>query len=162
MYVCQVADLAPDLWRWDLCNIPDLSSPRPQRTMILIVHHLGISQSERILWLCEELCIPYEMVKHERHPVLSPPSLKSLPGNETGKVPFVEDTETGLKMSESGAICEYIIFKYGGERLYATLGEDHYFDFLYWWHYANATCQATMVCSIVLDIAQVPKETPIK
>lgn len=129
--------------------------------MGLIVHHLGISQSERVLWLCEELKIPYEMVKHNRDPVLSPPSLKNLPGNETGKAPFVEDTETGLKMSESGAICEYIIFKYGDGRLYTKPSDANYFDFLYWWHYANATCQAAMVCSMFTSIAELPKDAPI-
>lgn len=130
--------------------------------MTLIVHRLGISQSERILWLCEELEIPYQMVKHVRHPVLSPPSLMNLPGNEVGKAPFVEDTETGLKMAESGAICEYIIFTYGSGRLYAKPSDPNYFAFLYWWHYSNASCQPTMVCSMFINMANVPAETPIK
>ncbi|KAK1063631.1 hypothetical protein LTR74_009375 [Friedmanniomyces endolithicus] len=77
--------------------------------MVLTIHHLGISQSERILWLCEELGLPYTLVKHTRAPVLAPESLKSLPGNPLGRAPFIEDSATGVTLSESGAIAEYII-----------------------------------------------------
>ena len=74
--------------------------------MVLTVHHLGISQSERILFLCEELAIEYKIVHHTRDPIGAPESLKSIPGNSTGKAPFLEDPEAGITLSESAAICD--------------------------------------------------------
>ena len=58
---------------------------------MLRIHHLGHSQSERIVWLCEELAIPYAIVKHTRDPVtrLSPPSLTAL--HPLGAAPLIED-----------------------------------------------------------------------
>jgi hypothetical protein len=58
---------------------------------MLTVHHLGHSQSERIIWLCEELKIPYELIKHDRDPVtkLAPPSLRAL--HAIGAAPVIED-----------------------------------------------------------------------
>lgn len=99
---------------------------------MLTVHHMGISQSERIVWLCEELDLEYKLVLHKRAPLVSPDSLKSIPGNETGKAPFVEDSETGKKLSESAAICEYIIFKYGDGKLAAKPSDGNYWEYLYW------------------------------
>src|ERR1700761_3399963 len=84
--------------------------------IMLTVHHLGVSQCERVLWLLEELGLHYELVKHTRDPLLSPKTLKDVPGNTLGKSPFVVDSESGLTMNESGAIVEYIIHKYGNGR----------------------------------------------
>ncbi|CAN5626325.1 hypothetical protein BH11PSE7_BH11PSE7_31490 [soil metagenome] len=58
---------------------------------MLTVHHLGISQSERIVWICGELAIPYELVIHTRDPVtrLSPPSLRAL--HPAGTAPVMQD-----------------------------------------------------------------------
>ncbi len=74
---------------------------------MLTVHHLGRSQSERIVWLCEELGVPYELTRHERDPVtiLSPPALKAL--HPIGAAPVIQDD--GLLLAESAAITEYII-----------------------------------------------------
>ena len=112
---------------------------------MLTIHHLGVSQSERILFLCEELGVPYELVKHTRDPIVSPQSLKSLPGNGTGASPFVVESESGKTMNESAAICEYIIHKYGNGKLAAKPEDDNYWDYLYWFHYSNGTFQPAMV-----------------
>ena len=82
---------------------------------MLTVHHLGISQSERIVWLCEELSIPYELVRYERDPVtrLAPAEYKAL--HTFGTAPVITDGKVVL--SESGAIIEYIIARYGKGRL---------------------------------------------
>jgi glutathione S-transferase len=106
---------------------------------MLTVHHLGISQSERVVWLCEELEIEYKLVKHTRDPILAPESLTSLPGNKTGKAPFMEDPETGVALSESAAICEYIARKYGNDRLILGPSHKNFADYLYWFHYSNGT-----------------------
>ena len=82
---------------------------------MLTIHHLGHSQSERILWLCEELGVPYDLKRYERDPVtiLSPPDLRAL--HPLGAAPVIEDG--GLLLAESGAITDYIIAKHGGGRL---------------------------------------------
>lgn len=116
--------------------------------MVLRVHHLGVSQSERILFLCEELEIPYELKLHTRDPMLAPESLKSVPGNVTGKSPFMEDTDNNITLSESGAIAEYIIHRYGNGRLYVKPSEVNYDKFLFWFHWSNATLQPQMASNM--------------
>ena len=120
---------------------------------MITIHHLGVSQSERIVWLFEELGIPYNLVKHTRDPLLSPKSLKDVPGNETGKAPFIEDSDTNITLSESSAIFEYVIYKYAGGRLAAKPSDKHFADYLYWFHYAIGTLQPTMVNSMFLGAA---------
>jgi glutathione S-transferase len=116
--------------------------------MVLKVHHMGISQSERIVFLCEELDIPYELKIHTRAPMLSPESLKSISGNVTGKSPFIEDTDNDITLSESGAIAEYIIQRYGNGRLSVKPSESSYAQYLYWFHWSNATLQPQMAASM--------------
>lgn len=109
---------------------------------MLTLHHLGHSQSERIVWLCEELELPYQLVHYARDPVtrLSPPALKAL--HPLGAAPLVQDGE--LWLAESAAIVEYLITKHGGGQL--ALGPDHpdYAAYLYWFHFANGNLQPTI------------------
>lgn len=116
--------------------------------MVLKVHHLGISQSERIVFLCEELAIPYELILHTRAPLLAPESLKSIPGNLTGKSPFLEDTSANVTLSESGAIAEYIIQRHGAGKLSVPPTSPSYADYLFWFHWSNATLQPQMAASM--------------
>jgi glutathione S-transferase len=106
---------------------------------MLTIHHLGHSQSERIIWLCEELDIRYELKHYDRDPVtiLSPPALQAL--HPLGAAPVIEDD--GLLLAESAAITEYIIARHGGGRL--RLGPYHpdYAAYLYWFHFANGNLQ---------------------
>lgn len=102
---------------------------------MLTIHHLSVSQCERILWLCEELGVDYKMIKYMRDPILSPESLKSVPGNPLGQSPFVED-DGGVQLSESGAIVDYIIHKYGGGRLALKPDDPRYAEYLQWFHYS--------------------------
>jgi len=110
---------------------------------MLKIHHLGHSQSERIVWLCEELEFPYELLHYTRDAVtrLSPPELKAL--HPLGAAPLMEDGD--LLLAESAAIVEYIIVKHGGGRF--KLGPDHpdYADFLYWFHFSNGNLQSGML-----------------
>ncbi len=64
-------------------------------TDMLTVHHLGKSQSERIIWLCEELAIPYDLKRYERDPVtiLAPPEFKAL--HPIGAAPVITDGDLG-------------------------------------------------------------------
>lgn len=104
---------------------------------MLVIHHLGVSQSERIVWLCEELNVPYQLIRYERDSAtrLAPPEYKKL--HPCGTAPVITDGE--LTLAESGAIMEYIIHKHGGGRLAIGPDRPHYAEYLYWLHYANAS-----------------------
>jgi len=73
--------------------------------MVIIVHHLDRSRSHRILWLLEELNVPYEIKEYKRNKdMLAPPELKKI--HPLGKSPVIENTETKDIIAESGAITE--------------------------------------------------------
>ncbi len=112
---------------------------------MLIVHHLNNSRSQRILWMLEELDVPYEVVRYERDPetMLAPPALKAV--HPLGKSPMIEDG--GVVVSESGAIVEYLAEQYGGlrppgamERRRAT----------YWVHYAEGSAMTPLLLKLYL------------
>lgn len=123
---------------------------------MITVHHLGLSQSERVLWLMEELDLPYNFVKHTRNPILSPDSLKSVQGNITGKSPVIEDPEANLTLSESGAILDYIVHIYGQGKLTISPDQPNYPDFLYWYHFGNASLQTESLAHQFLDLTSDP------
>lgn len=127
---------------------------------MLTIHHLGHSQSERIVWLCEELGVPYALTRHERDPVtiLSPPALREL--HPLGAAPVIEDE--GLLLAESAAITEYIIRKYGGGRL--RLEPDHadFAAYLYWFHFSNGNLQPVMGRLMVVNRAGLAADHPVK
>ena len=105
---------------------------------MLTVHHLGVSQSERIVWLCEELGIPYELKLYDRIPPgrgMGPPEYKAL--HPLGTAPIITDGDVVLP--ESGAIMEYIIGKYGNGRLAVGPEAPNFADYLFWFHFSNAT-----------------------
>ncbi|KPF84135.1 glutathione S-transferase family protein [Novosphingobium sp. AAP93] len=82
---------------------------------MLTLHHLNNSRSQKIVWLLEELGLPYELVCYQRDPVtlLGPPALKAL--HPLGKSPVLDDD--GQLLSESGAITQYLLTRYGKGRL---------------------------------------------
>jgi len=123
---------------------------------MLTVHHLGRSQSERIVWLCEELLLDYELKRYGRDPAtrLAPPEYKAL--HPIGTAPVV--TDGGLVLGESGAIIEYIIAKYGGGRLARQAGHPEFADYLYWFHYANASFQALLHRALVARRLEPPPD----
>lgn len=106
------------------------------------VHHLGRSQSERIVWLCEELGLDYELKRYDRDPVtrLAPPQYKAL--HPIGTAPVITDGEVVL--GESGAIIEYVLAKYAGGRLARAPGHPEFANYLYWLHFANGSFQALL------------------
>lgn len=126
---------------------------------MIIIHHLGHSASERIVWLCEELDLPYDLRHYVRDPVtmLSPPALKDL--HPLGAAPVIEDG--ALMLAESAAIVEYLIVKRGSGRF--KLAPDHpdYVDFLYWFHFANGNLQPAIARLIMLGWAGLPADHPV-
>lgn len=126
---------------------------------MLTVHHLGWSQSERIVWLCEELGIDYTLVHHKRDPLtrLSPPALKAL--HPLGAAPVI--TDGGLLLAESAAIVDYLIQTRGGERLTVGKAAPGFADYLYWFHFANGNLQPVIGRMMVLKRLNPPADHPV-
>jgi len=126
---------------------------------MLTVHHLGKSQSERIVWLCEELGIPYDLKHTARDPVtiLAPADYKAL--HPIGSAPVIIDGD--LVLAESGAIVEYIIAKHGNGRLALPASHPDFASYLYWLHFANGTLQANMGRLMILNRLKLADDNPI-
>jgi glutathione S-transferase len=127
---------------------------------MLKIHHLGHSQSERIVWLCEELGLPYDLQHYTRDPVtsLSPPELRAL--HPLGAAPVIEDGD--LLLAESAAIVEYIIVKHGGGRLKPGPEHPDYANFLYWFHFSNGNLQPVTGRLMMVNRAKLPADHPVQ
>jgi glutathione S-transferase len=120
---------------------------------MLTVHHLETSRSQRVLWLLEELGVPYELKVYRRNPAtrLAPPELKAV--HPLGKSPVV--TDDGETIAESGAIIEYLAERYGhlgqGDvaRLAPAPGTPEYRQCRYWMHYAEGSLMNWLVMKLV-------------
>lgn len=126
---------------------------------MLTVHHLGKSQSERIVWLCEELGIPYELKRYARDSVtmLAPPDYKAL--HPLGAAPVIVDGD--LVLAESGAIVDYIIAKHGNGGLVLRADDPDFAQFLYWFHFANGTLQSAMGRLMLLNRLGLTEDNPM-
>jgi glutathione S-transferase len=126
---------------------------------MLTVHHLGISQSERIVWLCEELGIPYRLERYKRDPItqLAPPAYKAL--HPVGTAPIITDGD--LVLPESGAIIEYIIRKYGHDRLSVPPQNPDFADYVFWFHFANGTMMPNMIMNLIFDRIFTGEDNPV-
>ena len=115
---------------------------------MLTIHHLCVSQSERIVWLCEELGIDYELKRYERRADnrLAPDEYKAL--HPMGIAPVITDGD--LVLGESGAICDYIRTRYGGGRLAPGPEDPDFADHLFWFHWSNGTFMTTLMMQLVL------------
>lgn len=104
---------------------------------MITLHHLNKSRSKRIIWLLEELGLEYEVIAYQRDSVtfLAPPELKNI--HPLGKSPVIEDD--GLVISESGAITEYLIDKYGNGKLAPKRGTAAYVEYSQWLHFAEGS-----------------------
>jgi glutathione S-transferase len=116
---------------------------------MLTVHHLGISQSERIVWLCEELGLDYQFKRYERRADnrLAPDEYKAL--HPMGIAPVITDGD--LVLGESGAICDYICGRYAEGRLTPGPDDPDFADHLFWFHWSNGTFMTTLMMQLVLS-----------
>ena len=123
---------------------------------MLTVHHLGRSQSERIVWLCEELGLDYQLKRYDRDAVtrLAPPEYKAL--HPIGTAPVITDGDVVL--GESGAIAEYILAKYGKGRLARHESHPEFANYLYWLHYSNGSFQALLHRTLVARRLEPPAD----
>ena len=127
---------------------------------MLTVHHLGISQSERIVWLCEELELDYTFKRYARREDnrLAPDEYKAL--HPMGIAPVITDGD--LVLGESGAICEYIDRKYGGAKHSPDVGHADFADHLFWFHFTNGTFMTNGMMQLMLGMAGVTEGLPAK
>lgn len=104
---------------------------------MITLHHLNKSRSKRIIWLLEELELDYQIKPYQRDSVtfLAPPELKSI--HPLGKSPVLEDD--GLVITESGAITEYLIEKYGADKFAPKRGTAEYVEYSQWMHFAESS-----------------------
>lgn len=123
---------------------------------MLTVHHLGKSQSERIVWLCEELDIPYELKHYARAPVMAPDDYRAL--HPIGSAPVITDGD--ITLAESGAVVEYIIAKHGQGRLTVPKEDAAFADYLYWFHFANGTLQPAFMRLMISGRFSPPEDHP--
>lgn len=101
---------------------------------MITIYHLGLSQSDRIVWLMEELGLPYKLEWFSRgDDMLAPAEYLAL--HPAGMAPVIRDGDRLI--TESAAIVEYISHKYGGGKLSVTPDQDNYADYLYWMHFNN-------------------------
>lgn len=114
---------------------------------MITVHHLNHSRSQRVLWLLEELEVPYEMVTYERDPdtLLAPDSLKKI--HPLGKSPVITDGDATL--AESGAIIEYLVETYGNGKLVPPKGTPQHRDYRYFMHYAEGSLMPYLLLKLI-------------
>jgi glutathione S-transferase len=116
---------------------------------MITVHHLNNSRSQRVLWLLEELEVPYEVKRYERDAttMLAPASLKAV--HPLGKSPVITDGEVTL--AESGAIIEYLAGTYAGGRLLPPAGTPERLRCTYWLHYAEGSAMPPLLMSLIFN-----------
>ena len=126
---------------------------------MITVHHLGVSQSERVVWLCEELEIPYALQRYNRDPTtrLAPAEYRAL--HPMGIAPVITDGDVVL--AESGAILEYLMARYGGGRLSVASDQTNFPDYLFWFHFANGTLMPSEMASLIANFLKLEEGHPI-
>jgi glutathione S-transferase len=114
---------------------------------MIIVHHLNNSRSQRVLWLLEELGVPYEVKRYERNAqtMLAPPELLAI--HPLGKSPVITDGDKTI--AETGAIVEYVIETYGQGRLIPAAGTPERLRWTYWLHYAEGSAMTPLLLKLV-------------
>lgn len=113
---------------------------------MITVHHLNNSRSQRILWLLEELGLPYEIIKYQRDATtnLAPPELKKI--HPLGKSPVIVDD--GQLMAESGAIVEILTRKYGKGKLSPAEGTKAHDRYIEWLHFAEGSAMLPLMLAL--------------
>jgi glutathione S-transferase len=114
---------------------------------MIVVHHLENSRSQRILWLLEELGLPYEVRRYERDPktMLAPPELRRV--HPLGKSPIVEDE--GRVIAETGAIVDYLVEREGG-RLGPPADREGALRYRHFLHYAEGSMMPPLLAMLVV------------
>lgn len=116
---------------------------------MIVVHHLNNSRSQRVLWLLEELGVPYEIKRYQRDAktMLAPPELRAV--HPLGKSPVIVDD--GVTVAESGAIIEYLVERYGAGRLIPAAVTPERLRWTYWLHFAEGSAMPPLLLKLIFD-----------
>src|SRR5687768_14695230 len=116
---------------------------------MVVVHHLNNSRSQRVLWLLEELGLPYEIQRYQRDTktMLAPPELKNV--HPLGKSPVITDGRRTI--AESGLILEYLVERYGDGKLAPPADSEERLRYRYWMHYAEGSAMPPLLLKLVFD-----------
>lgn len=116
---------------------------------MITVHHLETSRSHRVLWMLEELGLPYELVRYARDKktFLAPKALRDV--HPLGKSPVI--TEDGQAYAESGAILEYLVERHGGGRFAPAPGTPEFIRYRYFMHYAEGSLMTPLLMKFVCE-----------
>lgn len=122
---------------------------------MIIVHHLNDSRSQRVLWLLEEMGVPYEVKRYERdaNTRLAPPELRAI--HPLGKSPVIQHGETVV--AETGAIVEYLLETFANT-LKPAAGTEAARRFTYWLHYAEGSAMTPLLLSLIFG--EIPRRSP--
>lgn len=123
---------------------------------MITVHHLNNSRSQRVLWLLEELGMPYEVKRYQRDAktMLAPKELRAV--HPLGKSPVI--TDNGHTIAETGAIIDYILDTYGMGRLIPKPGTPERLRYIYWLHYAEGSAMTPLLLKLVFS--RIPANAP--
>jgi len=123
---------------------------------MIIVHHLNISRSHRIIWLLEELGLEYEIINYQRDPkfLYAPASLRKV--HPLGKSPVI--TDGTIVLAESGAIIEYLLYRYGNGQLKPVTGTPEWIQYLFWLHFAEGSLMPLQLLKFIFE--KVVKASP--
>ena len=115
---------------------------------MITIYHLDTSRSERIVWLMEELGLEYKLELFQRNDNGSAPdALREI--HALGKAPVIRDGNTVL--AESGAIVDYIVHRYAGDRLAVAPAAADYARYIYWFHFAEGSLMSLLILALVLS-----------
>jgi glutathione S-transferase len=116
---------------------------------MITVHHLNNSRSQRVLWLLEELALPFDIKHYQRDPetMLAPPELREV--HPLGKSPVITDGDATV--AETGAIIEYLIERYGHGRLVPAAGTPEHLRYRYWLHFAEGSAMPPLLLKLVFE-----------
>lgn len=116
---------------------------------MITVHHLNNSRSQRVLWLLEELGLPYDIVRYQRdkQTMRAPPELRAV--HPLGKSPVIQDGD--FVLAESGAIVEYLVERYGNGRFAPPRDTPGHWRYVYWMHFAEGSAMPPLLMKLVFD-----------
>lgn len=123
---------------------------------MIVVHHLENSRSQRVLWLLEELGLPYEVKRYARNPqtMRAPPELKAV--HPLGKSPVVTDGANTI--AESGAIMDYLVETYGAGRLAPAQGTPDWLLYRYYMHFSEGSMMPPLLLKLIFT--RLPDNVP--
>lgn len=123
---------------------------------MIVVHHLENSRSQRVLWLLEELGLPYEVKRYARNPqtMRAPPELKAV--HPLGKSPVVTDGANTI--AESGAIMDYLVETYGAARLAPAQGTPDWLLYRYYMHFSEGSMMPPLLLKLIFT--RLPDNVP--